>query len=1186
MASIDSLNVQIGAQLDNAGFAKAEQAITGIGVTSEQTARQAQAAFAGIGGAAATATGRYIDANGKMRDANGKFVSSALQAAEAAAKAGGAAASAANGFGTLAGKAAGAGTALGGFAGTVNSQLTASFAAADASRDSFEKGFGRLGDTLKGVGEGLTKYVSLPLAALGYLATTSAIEFESAFAGVKKTLDTSGLSAAQTQQAYAGLSQGIRDLAKEIPATTTAISGVAEAAGQLGIKRDNVLAFTKVMIDLGNSTNLSADQAATSLARLANITGLPQTQFSNLGSTIVALGNNFATTEAEITQMGLRLAGAGKQIGFTEAQTLGFATALSSVGIEAEAGGTAFSTVFKRIQLAVESGGKDLTNFAKVSGQTSESFKKSFQTNAAGAIVSFVEGLGKIKEQGGSTLQTLAGLDLADIRVSDSLLRLSGAGDLARRSVELGTKAFADNTALAKEAGQRYETTASQIQVAKNRLNDLGITIGNAVLPVVKSATSFIGKLADGFAGLDPSTQRLILAVGGVAAAIGPLLVVGGSLIALIPAVAGGLTFLGVSAGAVLGPVAAIAAAGYLLISNWDDIVQYFSGGEGSRVFSELASSVTDAVGTIGGALSDLASLGGGNFGNLLSAAGLVRAAFESISVGITAVSDVVSGVIKTITSLFQGEWQAAFDGAKQAVVGLIAPLTSVLGLDTTNLREMVGLVSRLNGDKFTAKSFTAPLSGLDGYIQTTYDAISGTKQFTSLVGNQLTQAQLDAEAAAKKHATTLGELKQQLKAAQDLLDTQVGGTKEFAATQAEIKRLDDLIKKLTGTAKGSASEIAKAFASLRKELAGVDVQVKLGLETNGAQAKIDVLEKGLKKLTDLGVGFSSKSLQGLNTQLLKLQQSLDVGFVPVDVNVIPQVKIPTTLGDKLGKDVAAIIGPALASQPLTLPITIPNFGPTYAEQGNIILDANLSVADSMRKINDVALSVGSGFQSGFNVASEQANVLKGAIQSLTSQGISVLSPAVQALNQQLQEALQAARIEDFVKSLQNDIIPAMAGVADVLGSSIGGALFQGADFLKTALGGIIKVLAQFMAEYGKKLLLIGAADIAIGNVGKGALEIAAGGALIIGAGIASAGGSALSSSGGSRSGGTSAGGGAVASVPQPGVYTSSYKPEEQAGSYNNTTTIVLTLDGKVVAENTTMYQDRYGRVTGRKYGN
>ena len=114
-----------------------------------------------------------------------------------------------------------------------------------------------------------------------------ALSFESAFAGVWETVDA-------TEEELAEIRQGIRDMAKEIPTAATEIAGIAEAAGQLGIKTENILSFTRVMADMGEATNMSAEEAATALARLANITQMPQENFDRLGSTIVALGNNFS----------------------------------------------------------------------------------------------------------------------------------------------------------------------------------------------------------------------------------------------------------------------------------------------------------------------------------------------------------------------------------------------------------------------------------------------------------------------------------------------------------------------------------------------------------------------------------------------------------------------------------------------------------------------------------------------------------------------------------------------------------------------------------------------------------------------------------------------------------------------------------------------------------------------------
>jgi len=208
----------------------------------------------------------------------------------------------------------------------------------------------KFGGDLAKTGQSLTTGLTVPLSALGGGAAKAAIDFESAFAGVRKTVDG-------TEEEFSALRTGILKMSQEMPAAATEIARVGEAAGQLGIKKENILSFTETMIKLGTATNLSADEAATGLARFANITQLPQEQVANLGSTLVALGNNLATTEAEILEFGLRIAGAGSQVGLTEAQILAFGGALSSVGINAEAGGTAISRVFIDMASAVAEGG-------------------------------------------------------------------------------------------------------------------------------------------------------------------------------------------------------------------------------------------------------------------------------------------------------------------------------------------------------------------------------------------------------------------------------------------------------------------------------------------------------------------------------------------------------------------------------------------------------------------------------------------------------------------------------------------------------------------------------------------------------------------------------------------------------------------------------------------------------------
>lgn len=96
---------------------------------------------------------------------------------------------------------------------------------------------------------------------------------------------------------------------------------------------------------------------------------------------------------------------------------------------------------------------------ASVAGMTTANFKKSFKEDAAGAITAFITGLGKVNETGDSAIKVLTDMNITEIRMRDALLRASGASEVFNKSMDIANAAWEENTALTKEAAQRYETT-------------------------------------------------------------------------------------------------------------------------------------------------------------------------------------------------------------------------------------------------------------------------------------------------------------------------------------------------------------------------------------------------------------------------------------------------------------------------------------------------------------------------------------------------------------------------------------------------------------------------------------------------------------------------------------------------------------------------------------------------------
>ncbi len=340
--------------------------------------------------------------------------------------------------------------------------------------------------------------------------TKAAIEFESAVTGVYKTVDGS-------DEELALIAQGIKDMSTEIPPSTKEISSVAEAAGQLGIATEDVLDFTRVMIDLGESTNLTADEAASALAKFANITGTSADNYSRLGSVVVDLGNNFATTEADIVAMSTRLAGAGTLAGLSEAEIMALAAAMSSVGIEAEAGGTAMTQTLSAIESAVATNSAELAEFARVAGMSAEEFSSAWNSSPIEAIQSFITGLGSLDAKGESSILVLEKLGLTGIRQSNMLKSLGLAAETLGDSVATANKAWDENTALSIEASKRYATTESQLKILRNSYNNLQAAVGDAYTPALVKLSQVSSKVLSQvteFIQSNPELIRLLTAAG------------------------------------------------------------------------------------------------------------------------------------------------------------------------------------------------------------------------------------------------------------------------------------------------------------------------------------------------------------------------------------------------------------------------------------------------------------------------------------------------------------------------------------------------------------------------------------------------------------------------------------------------------------------------------------------------
>lgn len=397
------------------------------------------------------------------------------------------------------------------------------------------------------IGGQLTRNVSLPLSVLGTVVAKSAIDFESAFTGVRKTVDA-------TEEEYAALEEGIMRMSNKMPQSASDIAAVMEIAGQLGVRgTEDLLKFTDTMIRLGDSTNMSSEEAATSIARIMNVMNTPMEDVDRFASTVVALGNSYATTESEIVEMANRMSAGGAIAGLTESQILALATAMSSVGINAEAGGTAMTQTFNAIEKAVANGGDKLELFAQVSGMSAEEFASAWENDPIVAIQSFIEGLGNIEENGGSATLILDELGLTGIRQSDMLKSLAQAGDLLDNTLETANTAWSENVALTNESETRYGTLASKLQILWNNVKNLAISFGNLLMPVIEKVTSIIQAITEKINSMSEGAKKAIVIILSIAAAVGPIILIVLKVIAIMTKVIAVVKVIGSILGTIIG---------------------------------------------------------------------------------------------------------------------------------------------------------------------------------------------------------------------------------------------------------------------------------------------------------------------------------------------------------------------------------------------------------------------------------------------------------------------------------------------------------------------------------------------------------------------------------------------------------------------------------------------------------
>lgn len=336
--------------------------------------------------------------------------------------------------------------------------------------------------------------MSARIAAVGgaYLGATAgirgtlgaAIDFESAFADVRKVVDAN-------DEQFANMSRTIKQMSRELPLTAVEISQLFAAAGESGVATNELKAFSEMAARVGIAFDMSAGEAGDSLAKLKAQLGLTVAETGEMADAINHLSNNMASKASSITEYMLRVGKFAEMGGFAKEQIAAIGSAMISAGAQAETAGTAMMNVVRKMTTG-EFAKKDQREAAKALGLDLPTLAKQMKRDAPKALKTVLKAIAKAPEE-----KQIALLSKFFGDEARAFAPLVGNIDLLDKALD----SVADRTQYAgsafKEFVARASTTENALKLLRNRIAYVFEDIGAAWLPSVKEGAAAIGEVLD-----------------------------------------------------------------------------------------------------------------------------------------------------------------------------------------------------------------------------------------------------------------------------------------------------------------------------------------------------------------------------------------------------------------------------------------------------------------------------------------------------------------------------------------------------------------------------------------------------------------------------------------------------------------------------------------------------------------
>lgn len=545
-----------------------------------------------------------------------------------------------------------------------------------------------LGKSLTGLGTGLTTTVTTPLVGLGASAVKTAANFESAMSQVQATLGITKDAQSELNGETVNTMESLEALAKELGASTKfSASEAAEAINNMamaGYKVQEVYDTLPGVLNLASAGALDLDYATQLVANGLNVMGLGTESATELADKLAVTASN---AYGSVSDFGEGLLVAGAQASLANVSLTDTMTALGILGdngISASEGGTYLRNTLKNLYTPTTDAAKALNELG-VRTQTADGRIIDFQDvlqDLGGALDNLTEG---------DRIEYMSRIfDTRTISAANALIANSG-----ERWNELAGAIDNAGGAAEQMAETQLDNLEGKLTIFKSAMEGLMISFGELLLPVVTDIVEGITGIVDWLNSLDEGSKKIILTVGAVIAALGPLLIIVGKVITAVTSIstaiagAGGLTSaLGAVATAVTGPLGIAIAAVAAFAAAW---VTNFGGIRDKTM--EIMSAISTIISSIMGVIRAIWD------NDLFGIRTVVEDVFGTIQQFISDALDVIVDIFNIFAALFTGDWEGLWEALKALVSDFISGILNLVGNLTNLLVDFVlGLLIDLGG--------------------------------------------------------------------------------------------------------------------------------------------------------------------------------------------------------------------------------------------------------------------------------------------------------------------------------------------------------------------------------------------------------------------------------------------------------------------------------------------------------